>query len=69
MADHLGYILHYSDVSNYEINFQVTNMKEELERLFLQANALKTMVRMPRNEMLPVLTNFKQMVIKEAEKV
>ncbi|MGX9133206.1 DUF2935 domain-containing protein [Rummeliibacillus sp. JY-2-4R] len=67
MADHLGYILHYSDVSNYEINFQVTNMKQKFERLFLQANALKTMVRMPRNEMLPVLTNFKQMIIKEAK--
>lgn len=67
MADHLGYILHYSDVSNYELNFQVTNMKQKFERLFLQANALQTMIRSPRNEVLPVLTQFKEMVINEAK--
>lgn len=67
MADHLGYIRHYSDVSNYDVNFQVTNMMQKFERLLMQANALKTMIRKPRNEMLPVLTNFKQMIIKEAK--
>lgn len=67
MADHLGYIRHYSDVSNYEVNFQVTMMMEKFERLLMQATALRTMVRKPRNEMLPVLANFKQMIIKEAK--
>lgn len=67
MADHLGYILHYSDISNYEVNIQVTMMKEKFERLLLQAIALKTMIRKPRNEMLPVLTQFKKTIIKEAK--
>lgn len=67
MADHLGYIRHYSDVSNYDVNFQVTNMMQKFERLLMQATALKTMIRKPRNQMLPVLENFKQMIIKEAK--
>jgi hypothetical protein len=67
MADHLGYIRHYSDVSNYDVNFQVTSMMQKFERLLMQATALKTMIRKPRNEMLPVLINFKQIIIKEAK--
>ena len=67
MADHLGYIRHYSDVSNYDVNFQVTNMMQKFERLLMQATALRTMIRKPRNETLPVLTQFKQMIIKEAK--
>ncbi len=67
MADHLGYITHYLDVSNYELHDRVRKMTQKFERLFLQANALKTMIRKPRNEMLPVLTTFKQMIIKEAK--
>lgn len=67
MADHLGYILHYSDVSNYDFNFQVTEMKQKFERLYMQAVALQTMVRTPRKETLPVLTQFKNMIIKEAQ--
>lgn len=67
MADHLGYILHYSDVSNYDFNYQVTEMKQKFERLYMQAIALQTMVRSPRNETLPVLTQFKNMIIKEAK--
>ncbi|EKN70848.1 hypothetical protein BABA_03254 [Neobacillus bataviensis LMG 21833] len=67
MADHLGYIRHYSDVSNYEVNFQVTNMMQKFERLLMQATALKTMIRKPRNGMLPVLDQFRQTIIKEAK--
>ncbi|MCU7741288.1 DUF2935 domain-containing protein [Priestia megaterium] len=67
MADHLGYIGHYLDISNYELHERVREMKQKFERLYLQATALKTMIRKPRNEMLPVLTNFKQMIIKEAK--
>jgi hypothetical protein len=67
MADHLGYIRHYSDVSNYEVNFQVTMMMQKFERLLMQATALKTMIRKPRNQMLPVLTTFKEMIIKEVK--
>lgn len=67
MADHLGYILHYSDVSNYDVNFQVTNMMQKFERLYMQATALQTMVRTPRKETLPILTQFKEMIIKEAK--
>jgi hypothetical protein len=33
----------------------------------MQATALRTMIRKPRNEMLPVLENFKQTIIKEAK--
>lgn len=67
MADHLGYIRHYLDISNYDLNFQVTMMMQKFERLLMQATALKTMIRKPRNETLPVLTQFKQMIIKEAK--
>ena len=67
MADHLGYIRHYLDVSNYELNFRVTEMMQKFERLQMQATALQTMIRTPRNETLPVLTQFKNMIIKEAK--
>lgn len=67
MADHLGFIHHYLDVSNYELHDRVRKMTQKFERLFLQANALKTIIRKPRNEVLPVLNAFKQMVIKEAK--
>ena len=30
MADHLGYIRHYSDISNYDVNFEVTNMMQKV---------------------------------------
>ena len=33
MADHLGYILHYSDLSNYDVNFKVMEMMQKFERL------------------------------------
>ncbi|WHT49203.1 DUF2935 domain-containing protein [Sporosarcina thermotolerans] len=67
MADHLGYILHYSDVSNYDVNFQVMQMMQKFERLYLQAVALQTMIRTPRKETLPILTQFKNVIIKEAK--
>lgn len=67
MADHLAYILHYSDTSNYNFNFEVMQMMQKFERLMMQANALQTMIRTPRNETLPVLTQFKNMIIKEAQ--
>lgn len=67
MADHLGYIRHYLDISNYDLNFQVTMMMQKFERLLMQANALQTMIRTPRNETLPVLTQFKNMIITEAK--
>lgn len=66
MADHLGYILHYSDTSNYNFNFEVMQMMQKFERLYMQATALQTMIRTPRTETLPVLTQFKEMIIKEA---
>jgi Domain of unknown function (DUF2935) len=67
MADYLGYIRHYSDISNYDVNFEVTNMMQKFVRLLMQASALKIMVRKPRNEMLPALVHFKQVIIKEAK--
>lgn len=67
MADHLGYIRHYLDVSNYDLNFKVTQMMQKFERLLMQATALRTMVRPPRNEMLPILTQFNKIVIQEAK--
>lgn len=42
-------------------------MTKKFDNLFLQANALTTMIRRPRNEVLPVLHSFNQMVIKEAK--
>jgi hypothetical protein len=67
LADYLGYIRHDSDISNYDVNFEVTNMMQKFVRPFMQATALKIMVRKPRNEMLPALEHFKQVIIKEAK--
>ncbi|MFC4799567.1 DUF2935 domain-containing protein [Neobacillus sp. GCM10023253] len=67
MADHLVYIQHYLDASNYQLRQQVIEMTHKFERLLLQAQALKTMIRKPRNEMLPVLQQFNKMIIKEAK--
>lgn len=67
MADHLGYIRHYLDVSNYDLNFRVTQMMQKFERLLMQATAHQTMIRQPRNEMLPVLKTFNDMIIQEAK--
>ena len=67
MADHLNYIQHYLDGSNYLLRQQVIDMTHKFERLLLQAQALKTMIRKPRNEMLPVLAQFNKMVIKEVK--
>lgn len=69
MADHLNYIQHYLDGSNYELRQQVIEMTHKFERLLLQAQALTTMIRRPRNETLPVLTQFNKMVIKEAKEL
>ncbi|HEX6594924.1 MAG TPA: DUF2935 domain-containing protein [Bacillota bacterium] len=69
MADHLGYIRHYLDVSNYDMNFRITNMMQKFERLLMQATALKTMIRPPRNEVSPILNSFNQTIIKEAKEL
>ena len=67
MVDHLIFISHYVDASNYELHDRVRAMTRKFENLFLQANALKTIIRHPRNEISPVLNTFNQMVIKEAK--
>lgn len=67
MADHLNYIQHYLDGSNYELRQRIIEMTHKFERLLLQAQALKTMIRKPRNETLPILTQFNKTIIKEAK--
>lgn len=67
MVDHLGYIRHYLDISNYDLNFRITEMMQKFERLLMQAIALQTMIRQPRKKMSPVLTTFNEMIIKEAK--
>ncbi|SFG95577.1 DUF2935 domain-containing protein [Sporolactobacillus nakayamae] len=67
MADHLAFVQHYLDPTNYELQDKVRGMTHKFERLFLQANALNTIVRKPRTEMLPVLNAFRQMVISETK--
>ena len=67
MLDHLIFISHYVDASNYELHDQVRAMTRKFENLYLQAVSLKTMIRRPRNEISPILNNFNQMVIKEAK--
>lgn len=69
MADHLGYIRHYLDVSNYDLNFKVTNMMQKFERLLMQATAHQTMFRRPRQEKSPILDAFNQTIIKEAKEL
>lgn len=67
MSDHLIFISHYLDASNYELHDEVKQKTSKFTNLFLQANALRTMMPSPRKEVLPVLSNFNQMVIKEAK--
>lgn len=67
MLDHLIFISHYVDASNYELHDEVRAKTKKFENLFLQANALRTIIRKPRNEISPVLNTFNQMVIKEAK--
>ncbi|MFZ0443928.1 MAG: DUF2935 domain-containing protein [Bacillus sp. (in: firmicutes)] len=67
MADHLGYIRHDSDISNYDVNVEVINMMQKFVRLLMQAIALKIMVCKPRIEMLPALEHFKQVIMKETK--
>jgi hypothetical protein len=67
MSDHLIFISHYLDASNYELHDVVREKTRKFNNLLLQANALKTMIRRPRKEVLPILNNFNQMVIKEAK--
>jgi uncharacterized protein YbcI len=67
MADHLAFVQHYLDTSNYELQDRVRRMTQKFERFLLQANALRTIVRKPRTEMLPVLNAFRQMIIREAK--
>lgn len=67
MSDHLIFIDHYLDASNYELRDVVRGKTKKFNNLFLQANAFTTMIRQPRNEVLPVLNSFNQMVIKEAK--
>lgn len=69
MADHLGYIRHYLDVSNYDLNFKVTNMMQKFERLLMQATAYQTMFRSPRHDKSPILHAFNQTIIKEAKEL
>ena len=67
MSDHLIFISHYLDASNYELHDVVKQKTRKFSNLFLQANALRTMMPAPCKEVLPVLSNFNQMVIKEAK--
>ncbi|WP_019640731.1 DUF2935 domain-containing protein [Paenibacillus fonticola] len=69
MADHLGYIRHYLDISNYDLNFKVTNMMQKFERLLMQATAHQTMFRRPRHDKSPILNAFNQTIIKEAKEL
>ncbi len=69
MADHLGYIRHYVDISNYDLHFQIQQMTDKFQRLLLQANALQTMIRPPRNEVSPALNQFKNMLIPEVKEL
>lgn len=67
MSDHLIFISHYIDASNYELHDEVRKKTRKFDNLFLQANALRTMIPSPRMEVLPVLDNFNQMVITETK--
>lgn len=67
MEDHLGYILHYLDLSNYELRHQVAQMMEKFRRYRLQALDLQTMIRPPRTETLPVLKQYRDMIIPEVQ--
>lgn len=67
MVDHLIFISHYVDASNYQLHDEVRAMTKKFENLMLQAISLKTMIRRPRNKISPVLNTFNQMVIKEAK--
>lgn len=67
MSDHLIYISHYVDGSNYQLHDEIRRKTKKFNNLFLQANALRTLIRFPRKEVLPSLNGFSQMVVKDAK--
>lgn len=67
MAEHLGFIRHYSDPMNYEFNEKVDRMTRTFNDLVLQATAFKSLVRKPRTEMYPSLVSFNHHVIQSTK--
>lgn len=58
MAEHLGFIRHYSDPMNLKLNRQIDRMTQTFSDLFVQANVFKGMIKKPRTEMYPALSHF-----------
>lgn len=67
MAEHIGFIRHYSDPMNYEFNDKVDRMMRIFNDLVLQATAHKSLVRKPRTEMYPFLASFNEHTIMRAK--
>lgn len=63
MSDHLIFISHYLDASNYELHDEVKEKTRKFDNLFLQANVLRTIIPYPRTDVLPILDQFSQTVI------
>lgn len=63
MSDHLGFIRHYLDTTNYQIHEELLASIQKFNNFLLQAEAMNTMLRHPRNEITPVQANFDKTLI------
>lgn len=71
MSDHLGFVRHYLDTTNYQAHEELLAKITKANNLLLQVEALNTMMRHPRNEITPVLGHYNDIVttnLKELEK-
>lgn len=69
MLDHLGFIAHYADITNYDTHTQLLPRIQKFKDLLLQAQALQTIIRKPREQSYPFLNTFRQNVIKSAQEL
>lgn len=66
MAEHLGFIRHYSDPFNFKLNRRIDSMTQTFYDLYLQADVFRGSVKKPRT-MYPALSHFNQETIARAK--
>lgn len=69
MADHLGFIQHYLDIAHHDMHEELLGRIRKFNNLLLEAQALSTIIRPPRREVLPILNTFNQKVIQSAQEL
>lgn len=69
MSDHLGFIRHYLDTTNYQMHEELLSKIQKFNNFLLQAQAMNTMIRHPRNEISPALDQFNKTLITNLKEI